>query len=175
MDDFDYKKYSLQKLEDWVCDAISSAEATPEEVYNTILGAIAEYHEHHKKGFNYTTELLSLLKGNRPVDFEDEAYEAVKKEYEYYEGSDVSGVNDCMPPWGHSDMEALLQQKEDKIVRWQLPTEVDGLTGDVFVTFPDDLLEASGLNEGDTIEWVDRGDGSYLIRKVTNPLGPDEC
>jgi hypothetical protein len=90
----------------------------------------------------------------------------------------------CMPAWGHSDMEALKYtdeeldamcdaaekeekaKKADKVVRWQLPTQVDGLTGDVFVTFPDDLLETANLTEGDTVEWVDQGDGSYLIRKV---------
>ena len=31
--------------------------------------------------------------------------------------------DDCMPPWGHSDMEALSQQKEDKVVKWVLPIE----------------------------------------------------
>jgi antitoxin component of MazEF toxin-antitoxin module len=224
MDDFDYKKYSLQKLEDWVCDAISSGGATPQEVYDTIVSAITEYHEHHKKGFDYTTELLSLLKGHRPANFDDEVYEAVKKEYEYYEGNDKyqkelekdlltarinanspyndgwtrkfyegrvkklqEKLDDCMPPWGHSDMEALkytdeeleamcaAAEKADKVKKWVLPTEVDGLTGDVFVSFPDDLLEAANLKEGDQVEWLDRGDGSYLLKKVENkPKTHDE-
>jgi bifunctional DNA-binding transcriptional regulator/antitoxin component of YhaV-PrlF toxin-antitoxin module len=33
-------------------------------------------------------------------------------------------------------------------------------------TFPDDLLEAANLKPGDEVEWVDRNDGSYLLRKV---------
>ena len=56
--------------------------------------------------------------------------------------------------------------KEDKVVKWQLPVQVDGLSGDCFVEFPDDLLEAANLKEGDTVEWVDKGDGSYILRKV---------
>jgi bifunctional DNA-binding transcriptional regulator/antitoxin component of YhaV-PrlF toxin-antitoxin module len=28
------------------------------------------------------------------------------------------------------------------------------------------LLEAANLKEGDTVEWVDKGDGSYILRKV---------
>jgi hypothetical protein len=76
--------------------------------------------------------------------------------------------DDCMPPWGHSDMEALSQQKEDKVVKWVLPIErkiEDGID-DYYVQFPDDLLEATNLKENDLVEWVDQGDGSYLLRKV---------
>ena len=57
-------------------------------------------------------------------------------------------------------------KKKDKVVKWQLPVEVDGPSGEYFFTFPDDLLEATDLNEGDQIEWIDQGDGSYLIKKV---------
>jgi hypothetical protein len=64
--------------------------------------------------------------------------------------------------------------KEDKVVKWQLPVEMDP-SGECFVLFPDDLLEATNLKEGDQVEWVDRGDGSYLLRKVNAPLGMDEC
>lgn len=110
----------------------------------------------------------------------------------------------CMPPWGHSDLEYLSKNKtltcdkddpspecqgawndfwedinnwskEDKVLKWQLPVEVDGPSGEYFVCFPDDLLEASNLQEGDTVEWVNKGDGSYILRKVTKQLEPDEC
>ena len=69
--------------------------------------------------------------------------------------------------------------KEDKVKKWVLPVEEirDEDTGEdeYCVTFPDDLLEAANLKEGDEIEWVEKGDGSYLLRKVTQPLGMDEC
>jgi hypothetical protein len=64
--------------------------------------------------------------------------------------------------------------KQDKVTKWLLPVEPDP-SGEYFVTFPDDLLEAADLQEGDQVEWVDQGDGSYLIKKVTQPLGMDEC
>ena len=69
--------------------------------------------------------------------------------------------------------------KEDKVKKWVLPVEEckDADTDEIeyFVSFPDDLLEASNLKEGDQVEWVDKGDGSYFIKKVTQPLGMDEC
>ena len=94
-------------------------------------------------------------------------------------------IDDCMPPWGHSDMEALRYAdkemdamcdnaaKQDKVVKWQLPVEegTDCITGEqeYYITFPDDLLEAANLSPGDDVEWVDRNDGSFLLRKTTQP------
>lgn len=48
---------------------------------------------------------------------------------------------------------------------WYLPVEVDS-SGDYFLTFPADLLEAVGLEEGDEVDWVDNGNGSYVLKKV---------
>ncbi len=100
--------------------------------------------------------------------------------------------DDGMRPWGHSDLEYLIanskkslicdkddpsaecqnawndfwEQSNDKVVRWQLPVQLDGLSGECYVQFPDDLLEAANLKEGDTVEWVDNNDGSFTLRKV---------
>ena len=99
-------------------------------------------------------------------------------------------IDDCMPTWGHSAMEALRYTdkemdamcdnaaKQDKVIRWQLPVEEgsDCITGEqeYFITFPDDLLEAANLKPGDDVEWVDRNDGSFLLRKTAQPKTYDE-
>ena len=57
------------------------------------------------------------------------------------------------------------EPKQDKVVKWQLP--VEQVHEEYFITFPDDLLEAANLKEGDDVEWVDRDDGSFLLQKVT--------
>jgi len=49
---------------------------------------------------------------------------------------------------------------KDKVKKWVLPIDNDGV-----VLFPDDLLEAANLKEGDLIDWVDNGDGSFLLKK----------
>jgi hypothetical protein len=76
-----------------------------------------------------------------------------------------------MRPWGHSDLEYLFaNQKKDKVKKWVLPVEeckdADTDETEYFVSFPDDLLEAADLKEGDKVEWIDNGDGSYLLKKV---------
>lgn len=194
----DYKKYSLEQLENWMYDAMSCGDATPQEIYDVIIEVVKDNYYTYKKQASEAYELLSLLNGNG-----DWTVEEVLKEKEYYEPS--------MPPWGHSDLEYMIHNKEplscdkddpspeckkswtkfceetpyplyvsedgdvsvpdyvtkkDKVVKWQLPVQVDGLSGDCFVEFPDDLLEAANLKEGDTVEWVDKGDGSYILRKV---------
>jgi hypothetical protein len=60
------------------------------------------------------------------------------------------------------------EPKEDKVVKWQLPVHrrIEDGVDDYFVQFPDDLLEAANLKANDLVEWVDQGDGSYLLRKV---------
>jgi bifunctional DNA-binding transcriptional regulator/antitoxin component of YhaV-PrlF toxin-antitoxin module len=55
-----------------------------------------------------------------------------------------------------------------KTKTWVLPVEADP-SGEYFLTFPEDLLEAADLKEGDEIEWVDNGDGVYVFKKATTP------
>lgn len=243
MTDFDYKKYSLENLENWIYDAMSSGEATPQEIYDVIVNVVKDNYYRYKHQTSQAYELLTLLNKN-PFENTDS------------KGNQVP-VNDCMPPWGHSDLEYLvndsinkslqiqksyndfweehyypeenksnnfsdyyphpnqvvyteeelnamcdkaasdeekdkcreynlreaeyydkraqLDAKEDKVTRWVLPVQVDGLTGECYVQFPDDLLELAGLKEGDMVNWIDRGDSSFELRKVTKPLGMDEC
>ena len=194
----DYKKYSLEQLNNWMHDAMSCGDATPQEIYDVIIEVVKDNYYTYKKQASEAYELLSLLNGNG-----DWTVEEVLKEKEYYEPS--------MPPWGHSDLEYMIHNKEplscdkddpspeckkswtkfweetpyplyvsedgdvcipdyvtkeDKVVKWQLPIEVGGPSGEYFVMFPDDLLERAGLKEGDVIEWIDRKDGSFEMRKV---------
>jgi hypothetical protein len=218
--DFDYKKYSLEKLQEWVHDAMNS-DASPHEIYSAIREAVREDYYYHKDCISRASGLLELLSGHRPVkdssilqcdkdnpslecqnawnDFWEENYypeeynsslskelEAIREAggYEWTPDSEVSR-NDpsrlkCEEGWIYespdggktvtkrkvgSDEKVVV--KQDKVKKWVLPVEVDGPSAEYFVTFPDDLLEAANLKEGDLIEWVDQGDGSYLLEKHT--------
>jgi hypothetical protein len=152
--DFDYKKYSLENLENWLHDAISCSEATPQEIYDVIKEVVQEEYYVYKHHTSRCSELLELLNGHRPVNFDDDVYLGGNQESEEH----------FMPPWGHSDLE--YSPNKDKVVKWSLPVQVDGLSGDCYVEFPDDLLEAANLKEGDQVEWIDCGNGSFELRKV---------
>jgi hypothetical protein len=52
-----------------------------------------------------------------------------------------------------------------KLKSWTLNVEEDPETGDCMLTFPPDLLEQAGWQEGDTLEWIDQGDGTWQLLK----------
>ena len=232
--DFDYKKYSLENLEKWMSDALLSSEATPQEIYDVIRKVVEEEYYYFKHHTGRCYELLALLNGNgnsiiegvkahrELSDKEDKITSCNKddlspecqkswtsfwEEHYYPEEHKKPKVEDVMPPWGHSDMEALgyteeelnamcekaaLDQKKDECreynlreaeyydkrakldveqtnkKNWVIPIEVDGASGEYYIQFPDDLMEAANIKENDMVEWVDRGDGSYMLKKVNN-------
>ena len=97
-----------------------------------------------------------------------------------------------MPPWGHSDMEALkytdkemdamcsAAEEEELISKgyfkengfwkkpktWIVEVSMDGLTGDAFLPIPDEVMDLVEWNLYDELEWIDNKDGSWIIRKV---------
>ena len=179
----DYKKYSLEQLSNWIHDAMSAGEATPKEIYDTILGVVKENYYTYKQKTSEAYELLGLLHSG--VD--NNKYQDYLNEILNCDKDDPSP--ECKGAWNDfwesgSDTEYELREAEyynkevfasedgdiypvkDKVVKWQIPVQVDGLTGECYVELPDDLLEVAGLNEGDSVKWIDRGDGSFELRKV---------
>ena len=181
---FDYKKYSLENLENWIHDAMSSGEASPQEIYDAIKGVVDENYHLYKKKAAEAYELLALLNGNGEGYISDAISRGNKIHQE---------VDDCMPPWGHSDMEALRYTEEEldamcvtaeeeeyliskgyfkengfwmKPKTWMVKLEVDGLSGDAIIPIPDEVADIVGWDLGDEVEWCDNNDGSYIIRKV---------
>ena len=69
--DFSYKKYSLEQLDNWVNDALNCEDLTPQDIYETITNVVEESVEYHKKFLDKSVELLSLLKGHRPSQFDN--------------------------------------------------------------------------------------------------------
>jgi len=62
-----------------------------------------------------------------------------------------------------------METSNEEIQSWTLPVDEDGV-----LTFPDELIAFTGWQEGDCLEWIDRGDGSFLLVKNDNPGGSDE-
>jgi hypothetical protein len=193
--DFDYKKYSLERLEEWVNDVVSSADVSPQEIYDVIKGVVEEQYHYFKHHTEKSYELLALLNGNgrghikaydnyldskskMKCDKDDPSPECKGAWNDFWEEQyyPEEVKDDGMRPWGHSDMEHLVaNSKQDKVNKWILPVEEieDGDTGkqEYFITFPDDLLDAVNLTEGNQVEWIDNKDGTWLIKKVYNQNG----
>lgn len=48
---------------------------------------------------------------------------------------------------------------------WTLEVLDDPVNGDTILEFPADLMQATGWKEGDTLEWIDLGNGSWQLKK----------
>jgi hypothetical protein len=161
MDNFDYKKYSLENLEKWIEDALGSSDATPQEIYDVIQKVVSENYYHHKHHASRAYELMEKLNGSvsfTSCDKDDPSPECQRSwnnfwEQYYYPEEVLNAMCD----------EA---EKQDKVVKWRLPVQVDGLTGECYIQLPDDLLKEANLKEGDQVQWIDRKDGSFEMRKV---------
>ena len=85
----DYKKYSLDKLKEWIHDALSCGEASPHEIYSVIREAAREDYQYYKEHSARAFGLLELLSGHRPVaDAWEEHYypeEAKNHSESYYD------------------------------------------------------------------------------------------
>ena len=80
--DFSYKKYSLEQLDNWVNDAINCEDLTPQDIYDTIIKCVDESVEYHKKYLTKSIELLSLLKGQRPVNLSGNVTDASAHDFD---------------------------------------------------------------------------------------------
>ena len=106
--DFSYKKYSLEQLDNWVDDALNCEDLTPQDIYDTIVKCVDDSVEYHKKQLTKGIELLSLLKGHRPVDYID--FDVSDKDWEnFWEEQDQISQN-----YTEEELNAMCDAAEDK-------------------------------------------------------------
>ena len=48
---------------------------------------------------------------------------------------------------------------------WTVVLEEDPDTGDLIMPIPQEVLNLQGWGEGDTLEWLDQGNGSWQLQK----------
>lgn len=53
--------------------------------------------------------------------------------------------------------------ESDKVRTADIVTDPE--TGETLLVFPDGMLEEVGWKEGDVLEWIDNGDGTWTLRK----------
>lgn len=54
---------------------------------------------------------------------------------------------------------------KDQASSGTLEVETDTITGEMYLTLPDEVLEKVHWNYGDRLEWVYQGGDSYILRK----------
>jgi bifunctional DNA-binding transcriptional regulator/antitoxin component of YhaV-PrlF toxin-antitoxin module len=143
----------MEQLNAFLYDALNEENLSAEEIYETIIETVAEHTEYLQLQYEKSQQVFDLLKGtakpwNKFIEDNDQ------KE------SNFPNEDDCMPPWGHSDLEyASKHPEENKVKTWVLPVDEDGV-----IILPEDLLEQTGWQEGDTLVY-EISDGGVIVRK----------
>ena len=79
-ENFDYKSYSLEHLEEWVNDSLNVDEASAKEIYDRITQTIKDNIKHHQYELKKSQELLRMMTPSQ----KDLEREYNKREIEYY-------------------------------------------------------------------------------------------
>ena len=155
-------------------DMVTSKISSAREILDCAVDRLQEHQYDKAETLLYAAdEFLQYYLEEFDRKFKDAWAETVTKvhqeEYSVSSTCDKDGTSpECKGAWNSFWEE---EPKQDKVVKWRLPVEEvkdsDTDETEYFITFPDDLLEAANLKPGDDVEWVDRNDGSFLLRKVT--------
>ena len=178
----DYKKYALGQVENFLYDAMST-DATAQEIYDVIKGVVEDNYVVYTKSADQAKELLDLLNGNqkhseyyyyydrnRPVvktcDKDSTSEECKNSWNDFWEDPNYDDT-ELMTNLQYTDeeLDAMCEKAEvkDKVKQWIITVD-----DDYNITFPEDLLEQTGWKEGDTLQWIDQGDGSFKMIKKGN-------
>lgn len=210
----DHKTNSLKQLENFLYDAMST-ESSPQEIYDVIKSVVEDNYYTYKVQTSNAYELLALLNGNGKghiKDYDDtelmphlqcdgndtsketssDAWEEhyYPEEYEKNKKSHIQAYDDCMRPWGHSDMEALqyteqelddmsaaaeaeaeAQEYAEAFVPKSYAVEVqhaydkDGNELNAYITLPDEVIEHLGITDSSILDWNVNDDGNVIIKK----------
>ena len=185
---------SAREIIDNAVDKIQEHEYDKAEL---LMNAAYEFLEYYLQEFDDKFKLAWQATVGDLRDGDMELYDAVLKEREYYEGvddyCDASGLTEPIVKYSDEELDAMCEKAtyDDMVARgywmtadgfwmppqnnkkWVLP--IQQCEEDYYVSFPQDLLETSKLKEGDVVEWVDNGNDSYTLHKITKPLTIDEC
>lgn len=63
-----------------------------------------------------------------------------------------------------------MQPTNETTESWVCNVDEEGV-----LTFPDELWDLMGWKEGDTVEFIDQDDGSFILRKVDPENNDQDC
>ena len=49
--------------------------------------------------------------------------------------------------------------------QWVLTVQENGKDKELYIQFPEEAINQMGWSSGDTLEWLDNGDGSWTLQK----------
>ena len=152
--------------------AIEALESGNREKAETLMYATDEFLQYYLKDFD---EKFKVAWKETVTKLKHQEYDTV------YKCDKEDSSAECKSAWTSFWEENYYPEeyKKNKVKRWVLPVQEiengDTMETEYFINLPDDLLEAANLKEGDNVEYLDQGDGSYLLKKIEKQMTYDEA
>jgi hypothetical protein len=167
MDNFNYKKYTLENLSTWIHDVIYCDQITADEIFDEIVKIVKEECEVHEKYIAKCKKLLNFLQHENEIDVD------AAGNYIMFNDDNMTNNLSCslFDDFIVSDINYSKNMWEDFIMpetsndTFTVPVEVDGPSGECYITIPDELLEKLSWKEGDELEFIHNNE-SFIIKKV---------
>ena len=104
--DYDYKNYSLEKLSEFLRDALQT-EATPTEIHETIVKTLKKEIQYHDVCKRQAEDILDLIGGHRDLSF-------------MTSGSDEHPYGESLMSAGFADdiISSKLQDNDDDVIKF---------------------------------------------------------
>lgn len=149
------KVSSAREILDCAIDALESGNSEKAE---TLMYAADEFLQYYLKDFDEKFK----------VAWKETVSNLHKEEYNTPSVCDKDNSSpECENAWTsfwEEDSSPEEPPKEKKPKQWVFPVEEDE-NGEVFINFSDEFLQSVGWGENDVVEWVDNGDGTWLLKK----------
>ena len=68
----------------------------------------------------------------------------------------------------------MATEDSGSVKKYWIETVQEGDDGELVLPFPQEMLDEVGWKPGDNLEWFDRGDGTWEIRKKNEQLGSED-
>jgi bifunctional DNA-binding transcriptional regulator/antitoxin component of YhaV-PrlF toxin-antitoxin module len=130
------KNYTMDQINAFLYDALNEEDLSAQQIYETIIETVAENTEYLQLQYEKSQQLFDLLKGTAKP----------------YEAPWTKFIED-------NDQKESNFLSENKVKSWVLPVDEDGV-----IILPEDLLEQTGWQEGDTLVYEIR-DGGVIVRR----------
>ena len=151
-----YKKYALENLTNWLHDCVSCEDISSQEIYDTIKEVIVDNYNVYNKLANKSKELLTMIENYQHDNMSKTEKSPVTYDEMISAGYEMTDDGFWIPADGFCPPRK----------KWTVNIEKDATNDEHFFTLPEELVEKLSWKEGDEVEYVDNGDGSFLIKKV---------
>jgi hypothetical protein len=168
-----------KNLREYFFEALSEDEITAEQIHDILIEEVVSLVEYHESKLSKARQTYDLLTAGKDcISFESHESFPNYVNFDFmgnlgdssslYSDDHVDTTNTIkFTNYTDDELNSMCdaaEKKENK--KYTVPVEIDEVSGEHFLIFPDELIEQVQWQENDELEWIDMKNGVFEIRKV---------